>query len=200
MKLIAVTQRVAKEPDYLAGHDMLDANLSKFLLACGCLPIIIPNVLDVAQQMMKQIQFDGILLSGGNVTTERAEVENYLIEQAVINQLPLLGVCQGMQRIQQFLGVNLTAVNGHVEKSQSILVNNKKYTTNSYHDYGTTSTHADLTTFAQHEDGVIKGVKHKLHALYGIMWHPEREKVFSKQDIAFVQSLYAGEKECEQLY
>jgi putative glutamine amidotransferase len=200
MKMIAVTQRVAKEPAYLAGHDMLDANLSRFLLACDCLPIIIPNVLEVAQIMLKKIHLDGVLLSGGNVTTARTEVENYLIEQAVLKQWPLLGVCQGMQRIQQFLGVNLRPVTGHVEPKQSIQINKKSYTTNSYHEFGTTTTHSDLMIFAQHADGVIKGVKHKLHSIYGIMWHPEREKNFSKNDIAFVKSLYAGEKECEQLY
>jgi gamma-glutamyl-gamma-aminobutyrate hydrolase PuuD len=200
MKLIAVTQRIANEPDYLAGHDMLDPGLSRFLYACDCLPIILPNVVDVVTGLTQQIRFDGILLSGGNVTPERSDIENHLIEYAILNNIPMLGVCQGMQRIQKFFGLTLEPVSGHVSSSQVISINKSDYTTNSYHDYGTTLTNTDLIVFAKHHDGVVKGIKHKDHPLYGIMWHPERQQVFSSQDIDFVKKLYLGVKQCEQSY
>ncbi len=200
MKLIAITQRVAKEPTYLQGHDMLDPQLSQFLYTCDCLPIIIPNVFEVAKRLTQEIAFDGVLLSGGNVTSERADIENFLIAQAISKQIPLLGVCQGMQRLQQFIGQVLIPVEGHVQAEQTIFVNNKAYQTNSYHDYGVKTAHPDLTIFATHQDGVIKAIKHKQHRLYGLMWHPERQTHFSKQDIAFVKGLYSGEQQCEQSY
>ena len=125
MKLIAITQRVAKEPTYLQGHDMLDPQLSQFLYTCDCLPIIIPNVFEVAKRLTQEIAFDGVLLSGGNVTSERADIENFLIAQAISKQIPLLGVCQGMQRLQQFIGQVLIPVEGHVQAEQTIFVNNK---------------------------------------------------------------------------
>ena len=39
------------------------------------------------------------------------------------------------------------------------------------------------------KDGEIESIKHKEKKI-GIMWHPEREKVFSKDDINLFKDIY----------
>jgi hypothetical protein len=64
MRTVAVTQRVAVDPPHGTRRDCLDQVWVKFLLACGLLPIPVPNSVDAALTIGGQAS--GILLTGGN--------------------------------------------------------------------------------------------------------------------------------------
>jgi putative glutamine amidotransferase len=121
-----------------------------------------------------------ILTGGGNLVgyggdaPERDETELVLLRTAMERKLPLMGVCRGMQAIQHFVGVKLVAVSGHVTSSQTIAIDGRRETVNSYHDFGAHSSVPDLEVWATADDGVIKAVRHRGHRVEGIMWHPER--------------------------
>lgn len=198
MTFIAVTQRVDTDNPFSERRDALDQRWTSFLNECGLVPILLPNNLQTACQILKDINICGILLTGGNSlkllggnAPERDGLENHLIGYAQNKSLPLLGVCRGMQVIQNHFGVVLSQVSGHVCSKQNILVNGEPRVVNSYHEFGTTETTKDLCVWAMAEDGVIKALSHRHYPFHGIMWHPEREDVFHKQDINLFCEVFA---------
>ena len=129
MKIIAITQRVAVIPQYGERRDCLDQAWPRFLAACGLLPLAIPNAPDVALSLFKNADVAGLLLTGGNdlvslggEAPERDATENALMDAAEARGLPVLGVCRGMQVIQQRHAIPLVRVEGHVTRSQFIKI------------------------------------------------------------------------------
>jgi len=117
MKIVAVTQRVVVDPPHGTRRDCLDQVWVKFLLECGLIPIPIPNSVEAALQISGKVS--GIVLTGGNDliacggdAPERDETETALLDLAVHRDLPVLGVCRGMQMIQHRFGTRLQHVHG----------------------------------------------------------------------------------------
>jgi gamma-glutamyl-gamma-aminobutyrate hydrolase PuuD len=139
----------------------------------------------------------GLVLTGGNDLTslggdapERDATENALVDAAEARGLPVLGVCRGMQVIQQRHAVPLVRVEGHVTPSQIIQINSEPMEVNSYHRFAALESRAPLDVWAIAADGVIKAVRHAARPTTGIMWHPERNTPFSKADIALFRRVF----------
>ncbi len=192
MKLIALTQRVTESPTYYEKRDSLDKQWWDLLIKCEIIPIIIPNNLELAQNILKTLNIDGIILTGGNSTEERNNVEKFLIETAINKNLPLLGVCHGMQAIQRYYGVQLHSVNNQVRPKQTILINNEPRIVNSYHTLGTKENHPEFIVWAKTYDNLIKAISHTKYKITGIMWHPERMQPYAVEDIELITTIFAS--------
>ena len=183
--------RVDEHADRGERRDAIDQRLIKLLYACNLLPILIPNDLKVAINIVNTISMGGLLLSGGNAigalpgadAHERDEVENELISLFIKRKLPIMGICRGMQAIQSFYGVPLKEVSGHVACYHAIKGQIGKRIVNSFHDYGSTDTVPTLSILASGDDGVIEAVSDAEKKILAIMWHPERENTFAEDDI-----------------
>lgn len=192
MKKIAITQRIDKITEYSETRDALDQRWWQLLNVCDVAPIIFPNDLTMAYRILQNTRIDGVLLTGGNQTRERLEVESLLIEHAINKRLPVLGICNGMQVIQNFFGITLNKVHNHIHPEQEILIDDQPVVVNSYHDYGTVETVDELLVWAKAHDGVVKAIKHVNYPITGIMWHPERLIPFSKRDISLIRKIFHG--------
>jgi N5-(cytidine 5'-diphosphoramidyl)-L-glutamine hydrolase len=197
MKTIAITQRVAVIPQYGERRDCLDQAWARFVAACGLLPLAVPNVPEVALSLFQHADVAGLLLTGGNDLTslggdapERDATENELVDAAEARGLPVLGVCRGMQVIQQRHSVPLVRVEGHVTPSQIIQINREPMEVNSYHRFGAKESRPPLEVWAVAADGVVKAVRHAARPTTGIMWHPERNTPFSSVDIALFRRVF----------
>lgn len=197
MKAVGITQRVTVVPGYGERRDCLDQAWARFLSACGLLPIMLPNVPAVASSLCERFPLAGYILTGGNDlevlggdAPERDTVENVLLDLAERQNRPVLGVCRGMQVIQQRHDVQLRRVEGHVAARQTIRVNGAPTEVNSYHDFGAIASHPPLDVWASAEDGVIKAIRHSNNRVTGIMWHPERFDPFRPEDIALVRRIF----------
>ena len=125
MTRLLVTQRVIENNKYAERRDGLDQRWNQFFLKFGYVPILLPNNIKVSNILIDQLEFDGILLTGGNslsgdtgLAPERDELEHYCIERAITDGFPILGVCRGMQVIQTHFGATLSRVTGHVNPTQ----------------------------------------------------------------------------------
>lgn len=197
MKILGITQRIDDITEYIEKRDALDQRWINLLCQCGYFPIIFPNNIDVIEKYLDKFHFSGFILSGGNNLTihggnsqKRDEVENVLIKYSINKQLPLLGICRGMQMIQYFFDTELKKIEGHINIKHPITINSKKIIVNSYHQYGATSSSKDLKILALSEDGVIEAIKHKKFNLYGIMWHPERNNIFLDFDLNLIKQIF----------
>jgi len=197
MPLIGLSQRVTLEESTQERRDALDQQWAGFLNNCGVCPFLIPNHPPTVRDILSSVPLAGIILTGGNNlqkyggdAPERDETETLLFEWALKKDLPLLGVCRGMQFIQNYYEISLQLVPDHVTPKQTIWMDGRSMEVNSYHNYGTKDNKDPLKIWAKAEDGVVEAVLHQTANIRAIMWHPERTHPFSPFDIQLVQSLF----------
>ncbi|HEX4138626.1 MAG TPA: gamma-glutamyl-gamma-aminobutyrate hydrolase family protein [Bryobacteraceae bacterium] len=197
MKAVAITQRVSVVPAYGERRDCLDQAWTKFLAACGLLPVLLPNIADAAFALCERAGISGLVLTGGNDLAalggdapERDAVENTLLDWAESRLLPVLGVCRGMQAIQRRFAVPLCRVEGHVAQRQVIRIDGERKEVNSYHNFGALDSRPPLEVWAVADDGVVKAIRHAALPLTGIMWHPERCDPFSPADVELFRRVF----------
>ena len=197
MTLVAITQRVAIVPSYGERRDCLDQAWPRFMQACGLSPMVLPNVTDVALSLFRNPEVAGLVLTGGNDLVslggdapERDATEEALLDAAGARGLPVLGVCRGMQLIQQRHAVPLRRVEGHVTPRQIIQIDNEPMQVNSYHHFAALESRPPLDVWAVAADGVVKAVRHTARSTTGIMWHPERNSPFSNTDVALFRRVF----------
>ncbi len=200
MKKIAITQRVSIAPEYGERRDCLDQAWPRFLATCGLMPLALPNVIEVALALCAGADVTGLVLTGGNDLAvlggdapERDAVENALLDLAEQRGLPVLGVCRGMQVIQQRCAITLRRIEGHVTRHQVIRVNGKPTEVNSYHHFAAFDSRPPLDVWAVAGDGVVKAIRHSAQPITGIMWHPERSAPFSPADVVLFRQVFAVE-------
>ena len=121
-----------------------------------------------------------IILSGGSDTENRISTEKEIIRHSISNSCPILGVCHGMQVLNEYFGGSSTRVEGHINVTHEIYpVNesvNEKIFVNSFHRFGIEedSLGKDLQALWKDKSGNIEAYIGKYHKILGIMWHPER--------------------------
>ena len=201
---IAVTQQVSDYPELAEKRDGLDQRWLPFLDACGLLPILLPNDEKMAKSLIQEIQPEGILLTGGGDLTkyggaypERDQVEGALLHYAMAENIPLVGICRGMQAIQNLFNVPLEGVDGHIAEEFEILIEGKCFMVNSYHNLGSKITVDELAVWAVARDGIIMAIRHSSHPILGIMWHPERIYPFRPDDIQLIAKFFSNHKTSE---
>ena len=172
---VAISQRNAD------GRDVLENAYVKYLEGFGIKLVLIPNGSKNIEQYFDEILFDGVILSGGDdigsPSSVRYETEQELLFIAIKKNLPVLGICRGMQFINVFFGGGiLKNIEGHVAVAHSISVGGYSIVVNSYHNHGMNEEglSPQLKAFAIAEDGIIEGLHHKTLPIVGIQWHPER--------------------------
>jgi putative glutamine amidotransferase len=200
MKAVAITQRVSVVPAYGERRDCLDQAWTRFLAACGLLPVLLPNIAEIALALCARANLAGLVLTGGNDLAalggdapERDAVENALLDWAARRGLPVLAVCRGMQVIQQRFAIPLRRVEGHVAQRQVIQIDGQPREVNSYHHFAAFDSRPPLEVWAVADDGVVKAIRHSAQPLTGIMWHPERFAPFSPADLALFRQVFGVE-------
>ena len=189
---IALTQRSDYFPERDEKRDSLDQNWFRLFPRDICIPI--PNIIESFKVWINSLEVDLIILTGGNdinysdqsknVAPERDFVEKQILKFSKQKNIPVLGVCRGLQMMNIFEGGRLChdpqrKIECHqvVSKADD---NQKpeKITVNSYHKWiiPRHELSKKFKIMAYDEDGNVEAVKHIEYPWLGVMWHPERTK------------------------
>lgn len=196
-RTVLYTQRVEEIQCYQERRDCADQNIPRFLEACGFLPVPIPNVIQEPGMWASLLQPAGIVLTGGNslekyggTAPERDRTDHCLIETALKHNIPIYGFCRGMQSILDYFGCRLENVQHHVAVRHLVHGIWGDFLVNSYHNLACREITGNLEIMAQAEDGVIEAIISKSCRVMATMWHPEREKPFTEEDLQRVKEFF----------
>ncbi len=124
---------------------------------------------------------DYILISPGPKNPSSAGISKALIKR-LYREIPILGVCLGMQCINEVFGGRTvrapTPVHGktstvrHEERGMFQDVPNP-FTVARYHSLAAADVSDELEITARSEDDVVMGLSHKAYPLHGVQFHPE---------------------------
>ena len=153
-------------------------------------PRELPRLTDEEKEMIdRQLQIvDGILLPGGNVSYE---YDRYVIEKAIAEDIPLLGICMGMQVMSFYhKQPNLEKIESdtnHFERKKKYahpmfidvksklyeIIREEKIMVNSIHHYEIQKDES-FRIAAISSDGVIEAIEYpNCHFCLGVQYHPE---------------------------
>ena len=204
---IGITQRVEK--DLITGEtrDCLDQKWFKLFDVLNLNAIQIPNNHNEICKWIIYMEIEGFILSGGNDLScinnpknpniKRDKTEISILKFAQQKNLSVLGICRGLQMINNFFNGDLIPLKNHINIMHEI-----KYqystrekiirTVNSFHSWGINkeSLGKELYPFAWDCKGNIEAVKHKNLNWIGLMWHPERMEELEKRDEQIISDLF----------
>lgn len=216
MMRLALTQRVEVIEEYGERRDCLDQEWTTLLESAGFQPVPLPNRIKKVGVYLDSLEPDGIILTSGNdlaslddpadPAPERDQFEESVVEYALKKDLPLLGVCRGLEFLTVAFGGSLSPLDGHVAEDHEISFESanttfddlnfpEKATVNSYHDFGIKhdDVPTELTILGRAVDGTVECVAHESHPILGIMWHPERESPSEELDQQILNALFRGD-------
>lgn len=209
-KRIGITQNVLKDNRYNEVRNCLDINWIKLLTQIEILPIPLPLMpITHVKKMWALLKLDGIILSGGNtlvecmntsdnpekISPERDSFEKVLISLALLNKVPILGVCRGLQLLNIYYKGKLQKIKGHAGTRHNLIKEDPKKIfqlpseVNSFHNYSVPRQFLGkgLVPLAHDIDNNIEAFYHHDDKVLAIMWHPEREPVFLSSDCELIK-------------
>jgi anthranilate synthase component 2 len=163
-------------------YDSFTYNLYQYLCELGADVSVVRN----DQITIEDIELMGpekIVISPGPCTPDKAGISNETIRHFG-NRIPLLGVCLGHQCIGQSYGGIVDRAGEIVHgKTSSIHHDNKgvfkglpnPFEAIRYHSLAIYKSNfpQDLEISAWTDNGLIMGVRHKVHPVEGVQFHPE---------------------------
>lgn len=201
--------------DFHDGNYRLSASYIQAIIAAGGVPFCIPFVLEKDMEQLIQ-DIDGLLLTGGGdinpllfgeepqprlgrVLTARDVNEMRWTEIALQHNIPILGICRGLQILNVALGGTIyqdiysqskrdrllhTQTSPRSETSHYVylkensqlqkIMMKSKIKVNSFHHQAIKDVASELSIVGQASDGIIEAVEHKqAHFCIGVQWHPE---------------------------
>jgi len=163
-------------------YDSFTYNLYHYLGELGASVQVIRNdAIDIAG--IRALSPEGIILSPGPATPNDAGICLSVVDE-LGDSLPILGVCLGHQSIGQVFGGKVIRA-PYVMHGKTSEINHdgigvfadipSPFTATRYHSLivDRDSLPESLEVTAETEDGLIMGLQHKLHPLYGVQFHPE---------------------------
>jgi gamma-glutamyl-gamma-aminobutyrate hydrolase PuuD len=116
---------------------------------------------------------DLLVLSGGDGSPLRLQVEIEMIKQFRLRHKPILGVCHGAFLLTQLWGGECIDIEGHRGTEHPVWYKYKQRIVNSYHGSAITSVPTDARVLVTDDNGYIESWH--LDNVMAVVWHPERD-------------------------
>ena len=200
--------------DIKNGNYEIEEKYAIAIADAGGIPLLIPSIPDNSALIIETVsRIDGLLLPGSRdmdpkyynekphpklrpMSLERTEMEFAVLEQTLNRDLPVIGICGGMQLLNVFFGGTLYqdiyaflpdsiahekgaphVVSIHEGSRLFKIVGTDKLDVKSYHHQAVKDIGNGLKESAQTEDKIVEGIESTdNNYILGIQWHPELEE------------------------
>ena len=198
-----------------ANYEGIDVTLReryyKQVVEAGGVPVIIPPVADTAVIINTLQHLDGLILTGGgdhnplwmgeepsprlhNINRERDLAELMLVRLAFNRQIPMLGICRGIQTLAIALGGKVEQdIEQRVKHSQDAdrtepthsvslvkdstlyhIYGSERIMVNSFHHQAVSQSGKRFRVIARSADNIIEAIESSEYkSILGVQWHPE---------------------------
>lgn len=197
---LGLTQRVDEFPERCETRDALDQRWAGLLESLGFVPVPLCNQIQNTAVYLGALALDGIIITGGNDVAHaslaelptRDRFEYGVLAYCRDRQIPVLGVCRGMQIINVFFKGRLSPLAGHVASRHRVTRGAQVRNVNSFHNFGIEAGDlgAGLIATGFCDDGSIEAMRHQSAPFHGLMWHPEREEPAEAMDVALIREIF----------
>ena len=150
------------------------------LIKSDYFPILIPNILfelGLLEKWIIDLNLIQYCYLGGNDIGEYPEEikqNSFLLKYAIKNNLPLLGICRGMQFIAKEFGAELVPISGFVNARHK-LIGEINQDALFFFNFGIKSCPKNFKVIAKTSEGIIQAIKHETYKIQGWMWHLKGE-------------------------
>ena len=199
---IGLTQRVDDILDHAETRDALDQRWAALLEALGFAPVPLCNVIQRTADYLDALDLGGVIVTGGNDVVlqpagelpPRDRFEYGVLAYCRDRQIPVLGVCRGMQVMNVFFKGSLSRIAGHVATRHPVTVGAEQRSVNSFHNFAIhpEDLGQNLSPLATCDDGSIEAFRHQHAPFCATMWHPEREEPAQAADVLLIRGLFNG--------
>lgn len=205
---IGLSTRVTKAEGYEELRDSLAQDWTTFMAEHlpGALWQPLPNEGAAVVKRVENWGINGLILTGGNDIGEypqKDETDNALLAFALAHDLPVLGVCRGLQVMAHFFGVPLEKCMDGSHRAQRHPVQVLKspgeaverFEVNSYHTFviREETLKDPLETWVLADDGTVEALAVKGKPAFALMWHPERERTIDAFTEGILKKLFKGD-------
>ena len=162
-------------------YDSFVFNLVQYLAQLGAQCTVVRNDEVTADEAS---QYDGVLISPGPGTPDKAGVSIEMINYCAQNSIPLFGVCLGHQAIGEAFGATVSRAPELLHGKTSQVFHNSKgvlenlpspFTATRYHSLAVEKDTVPeiLEVTGSTETGVVMSMRHRELPIEGVQFHPE---------------------------
>ncbi len=199
MTRVAMTMRVTEAAGYKETRDSISHDWLARLDEWGMTPLLVPNLGNKAPKALDDLGADVLVLTGGDdlgETPVRDETEALLLDHALSLEMPVFGVCRGLQLINAYFGGHLTTVEGHAATFHDVSLAGHleefygpKAKVNSFHKLGIAPEGLGKSLIADaHDDtGLVEAAHHQTLPIAAVMWHPERNEALEGDRLLMIR-------------
>ena len=164
-------------------YDSFTWNVADLLARLGAVVDVIRNDAATLAELLAR-EHDAIVLSPGPGGPDGAGISVAVVEAASQRDIPLLGICLGMQCIGIAYGARISRLGGVVHGCASAVHHDgagmfegvpQGFSGGRYHSLvvDEATLPLGLTATAHTDDGVLMGVRHDTACIEGVQFHPE---------------------------
>lgn len=181
---------------FVDNFDSFSYNVVHLLASAGAEPDVLLND-DLRLKPPVLHEYDALVVGPGPGRPEHAPQMLDVLRAAMERNMPVLGVCLGLQAIGELLGATVTHAPRQMHGKTSPIEHDgtgifaglpSPITATRYHSLclDPATIPPDLHVSARSEEGVVQGIAHRDHPVYGVQFHPE--SVLSEHGKRLVQN------------
>lgn len=164
----------------LDNYDSFTYNIVQMLECIDIHPVVKRNT-DITINEIELMSPERIVISPGPMTPKDHPLIFKVIEK-FHSKIPILGICLGMQAINEFFGGTLKEADIPVHGKTSLIYHDSEdifsdipspFRAARYHSIIVDEAAPQLKTAARTDDGLIMALKHNLFPVCGVQFHPE---------------------------